>query len=80
MNQSDELVREIDEIRDRLAGSVDELISAIHPKSLLKRGMDSVKSRFVDETGAVRTNVVVPVAGGVVLLVVGAIVTRKMLR
>lgn len=80
MNQSDELVREIEEIRDRLAGSVDELIAAVHPKSLLKRGMDSVKSRFVDETGAVRTNVVVPVAGGVVLLVVGAIVTRKILR
>ncbi len=80
MNQSDDLVREIDEIRDRLAGSVDELIAAVHPKSLLRRGLDSVRSRFVDETGAVRTEVVVPVAGGVVLLIVGAVVTRKMLR
>ncbi|MGJ9421783.1 DUF3618 domain-containing protein [Aeromicrobium sp. CF3.5] len=80
MNQSDDLVREIDEIRDRLAGSVDELIAAVHPKSLLKRGIDSVKSRFVDETGAVRTQVVVPVAAGVVLVVVGAVVTRRILR
>lgn len=80
MNQSDDLVREIDEIRDRLAGSVDELVSAIHPKSLLSRGLNSVKSRFVDENGEVRTNVVIPLAAGVVVVVVGAVVTRKILR
>lgn len=80
MNQSDDLVREIDEIRDRLAGSVDELIAAVHPKSLWRRSLNSVKSRFVDETGAVRTNVVVPLAAGAVVVVVGAVVTRKILR
>lgn len=78
--QSDELVQEIDEIRDRLAGTVDELVSAVHPKNILRRGLTSVRSKFVDENGAVRTEVVVPLAAGFAALVAGAIVVRRITR
>ena len=78
--QSDDLVREIDEIRDRLANNVDELVTAIHPKSIMARGLKSVKGRFVDETGSVRTETVVPLAAGAVALIAGAIVLRRLLN
>ncbi len=78
--QSDDLVREIDEIRERLAGTVDELVDAVHPKNILRRGVNSVRSKFVDENGAVRTGTVVPLVGGVVVVIVGAIVVRRITR
>ena len=78
--QSDDLVREIDEIRERLAGTVDELVDAVHPKSILRRGLNSVRSKFVDENGSVKTGTVVPLVGGVVVVIVGAVVVRRLVR
>lgn len=77
--QSDELVHEIDEIRERLAGTVDELVDAVHPKSIARRALSSVRSRFVDEDGSVRTGTVVPLVGGIVVVVAGAVVVRRFL-
>ncbi len=78
--QTDELVDEIDEIRERLASTVDELVVAVHPRSIAKRTLASVKARFVDENGAVRTEVVLPIVGGVAAVVVGAVVIRRIVR
>lgn len=78
--QSDDLVREIDEIRDRLAGTVDELVDAIHPKSIIRRGVSSVRSKFVDENGSVKTGTVVPLVGGVVGVIVVAVFVRRIVR
>ncbi|MGA9715206.1 MAG: DUF3618 domain-containing protein [Aeromicrobium sp.] len=78
--QSDDLVREIDEIRERLAGTVDELVDAVPPKNMLRRGLHSLRSKFVDENGAVKTGTVVPLVGGVVVVIVGAVVVRRIAR
>jgi len=78
--QTDELVQEIDEIRERLANTVDELVVAVHPRSIARRTFASIKSRFVDDTGAVRTEVVLPIVGGVAAVVVGAVVVRRIVR
>lgn len=78
--QPDDLVQEIDEIRDRLANNVDELVTAIHPKNILARTVQNVKGHFVDETGAVRTETVVPLAAGAAALIVGAFVLRRILN
>ncbi len=78
--QTDELVKEIDEIRERLAGTVDELVVAVHPRSIANRALASIKSRFVDETGSVRTEVVLPLVGGTAAVIVGAVVVRRIVR
>lgn len=78
--QTDELVQEIDEIRERLANTVDELVVAVHPRSIARRTFASIKSRFVDETGAVRTEVVLPIAGAAAAVIVGAVVVRRIVR
>ena len=78
--QTDELVQEIDEIRERLAHTVDELVVAVHPRSIARRALASVKARFVDENGSVRTEVVLPIVGGTVAVVVGSVVIRRIVR
>lgn len=78
--QSDDLVREIDEIRERLAGTVDQLVDAVHPKSIARRGVASVRSKFVDEDGSVKTGTVVPLVGGVVAIIAAAVIVRRIGR
>jgi len=78
--QTDEMVKEIDEIRERLAETVDQLVVAVHPRSVAKRTFASVKSKFVDESGSVRLEVVGPIVGGAVAVVLGAVVIRRIVR
>ena len=78
--QTDELVQEIDEIRERLALTVDELVGAVHPRSIAHRALASFKSKFVDETGAVRTEVVLPIVGGAAAVIAAAVVVRRVVR
>lgn len=78
--QTDEMVQEIDEIRERLATTVDELVDAVHPRSIAQRMSNSIKSKFVDESGAVRSEVVLPIVGGAAALIVGAVVIRRIVR
>lgn len=77
---SDDLVDEIEQIRERLAGTVDQLIDRSNPKNIARRGLDNLKGRFVDETGSPRLGTIVPVVGGAVAVVAGIVVIRKLLR
>ena len=78
--KSDDLVDEIEEIRERLAGTVDALIDRSNPKNIARRGLDSLKARFVDETGSPRLGTIVPVVGGTAAVVAGIVVVRRLLR
>jgi hypothetical protein len=78
--QPDHLVDEIDEIRDRLADTVDALIDRTNPKNVARRSFADVKARFVDETGSPKLEAILPVVGGVVAVVAGIIVVRRLLR
>ncbi len=76
----DDLVDEIDEIRDRLADTVDALIDRTNPKNVARRGLADVKSKFVDETGSPRLETIGPLVGGALAIVAGIVVVRRLLR
>lgn len=76
----DELVDEIEQIRERLAGTVDALIDRSNPKNIARRSLENVKARFVDETGSPRMETILPVVGGVVAVIAGIVVIRKLLN
>ena len=61
------LEREIEETRQRLASTIDQLAYRARPKTIVGRQVTTVKSSFVDlDTGAPRTDNILKVAGAVV--------------
>jgi hypothetical protein len=76
----DDLVAEIDQIRGRLASTVDELIERGHPKAIASRALDDLKSKFVDETGSPRVEKIVPVVAGAAAVVAAIVVLRRLTR
>jgi uncharacterized membrane protein YeaQ/YmgE (transglycosylase-associated protein family) len=75
------LEREIDETRERLAGTIDELIYRAHPKTIVGREVAQVKGFFVDSaTGEPRTENILKVVGGVVGTVVLLALIRRVTR
>lgn len=79
-SETDELVDEIDVIRARLADTVDELVDRTNPKNVARRSLAGVRAKFVDETGSIRLETVVPIVVGVAGVVVLAVVARRVLR
>ena len=72
------LEAELDATRERLAGTIDQLVYRTSPKTIVRREITSIKSYFVDlETGQPRTTNLLKVAGGVVGIVVLFAVVRK---
>ena len=73
-----ELEREIEETRERLAGTIDELLYRSHPRTIVSREVAQVKAFFVDPaTGEPRTENILKVVGGVVGAVVLFTIIRK---
>lgn len=79
-SDTDELVDEIEEIRLRLANTVDELVDRAHPKSIARRSAANLKSRFVDEQGSPRFETIVPVVAGTAALVAAIVLIRRLTR
>ena len=72
------LEREIEETRERLASTIDQLAYRAHPKTIVGRQVTTVKSQFVDlDTGAPRTDNILKAAGAVVGVVVLFALIRK---
>lgn len=72
---------EIEQTRERLASTIDQLVYRSSPKTIVRREVTSVKSHFVDlQTGAPRTDNILKVAGGVVGVIVFFAVVRKIVR
>lgn len=76
----DELADEIDQIRDRLADTVDALIDRTNPKNVARRGLADLKARFVDETGSPKLETILPLVGGTIAVIAGIVVVRRLLR
>ena len=75
------LEREIEETRERLAGTIDELIYRSHPRTIVGREVAQVKAFFVDQTtGEPRTENILKVAAGVVGTIVVFALIRKVTR
>lgn len=68
---------EIEATRDRLAGTIDQLVFRANPKNIVRREIASLKAHFVDAQGNPRTDNIVMVAGGVVGLIAVIVVIRK---
>ena len=72
------LEAELDATRERLAGTIDQLVYRTSPKTIVRREITSIKSYFVDlETGQPRTTNILKVVGGVVGVVVLFATVRK---
>ena len=84
MSQDDQLSsleREIEETRERLATTIDQLLYRASPKTIVGREVNSIKAHFVDaETGAPRTDNILKAAGAVVGVVAFFVVVRKVVR
>jgi len=75
------LEHEIEATRERLAGTIDQLVHRAHPKTVVNRQVTSVKSHFVDlETGQPRTDNILKVVGGVVGVIVVFGIIRKIVK
>lgn len=75
------LEREIEQTRERLADTLDQLLYRAHPKTIVSREVTSIKSHFVDlDTGAPRTDNILKAAAGVAGLVALFAVVRKIAR
>ena len=72
------LEREIEETRERLASTIDQLAYRAQPKTIVGRQVTTVKSHFVElDTGAPRTDNILKVAGALVGVVVLFVIVRK---
>jgi hypothetical protein len=72
------LEREIEETRERLASTIDQLAYRAQPKTIVGRQVTTVKSHFVElDTGAPRTDNILKVAGALVGVVVLFALVRK---
>jgi len=76
-----ELEREIEQTRERLAGTIDELIYRSNPRTIVSREVAGLKAYFVDPaTGEPRTENILKVAGAVVGTVALFVLIRKVTR
>ena len=72
------LEAEMEATRERLAGTIDQLVYRASPKTIARRELSSIKGYFVDlQTGQPRTTNILKVAGGVLGAVVLFAVVRK---
>ena len=72
------LEREIEETRERLAGTIDQLLHRASPKTIVGREIWTIKAHYVDPaTGAPRTDNILKTVGAVVGVVAAFVAVRK---
>ncbi len=76
-----DIEREIEEARERLAGTIDQLLYRSSPKTIVSREIAQVKAHYVDTTtGEPRTDNILKTAGAVVGVIALMVVIRKIAR
>ena len=79
-DQVSSLENEIEQTRERLGATIDELVYRASPKTIVRREIASVKAYFVDPSGAPRQDNILKVAGGVLGAVALFVLVRKMVK
>ncbi len=74
------LEHEIEQTRERLGATIDQLVYRASPKTIVRREIRSVKAFFVDADGTPRQENIFKVAGGVAGAVALFVVVRKLVR
>jgi hypothetical protein len=81
VTQPNDIEREIEEARERLAGTIDQLLYRTSPKTIISREVAQVKAVYVDPaTGEPRTDNILKTVGAVVGVVAAIVVLRKLSR
>ncbi len=62
----DEIERDLEQARRRLAGTIDQLADRVSPKAVAQRSADKAKLQVIDASGAPRTNRIVAIGAAVV--------------
>lgn len=76
-DQVSSLENEIEQTRERLGATIDQLVYRASPKTIVRREIASVKAYFVDPGGAPRQDNILKVAGGVVGVAALFVIVRK---
>jgi hypothetical protein len=77
---TDAIEREIEQTRERLAETIDQLAYRTSPKTIMRREIAAVKATFVDADGNPRTENILKVVAGVAGFVGVVIVIRRVTR
>ncbi len=79
--QPSDIEREIEQTRDRLAATIDQLLYRSHPKTIVTREVAAAKAVYVDPaTGEPRTDNILKTVGAVVGVVAVFALVRKVVR
>ena len=77
-NEPSDIERAIEETRERLAGTIDQLLYRSHPKTIASREIAAIKAVYVDsETGEPRTDNILKTVGSVLGVIVLFVTIRK---
>jgi len=74
------LEREIEETRERLARTIDQLVHRANPKTIVNREITTIRSHFVAGDGSPRTDNILKVGGGVAGVIALLVVIRRITR
>ncbi len=73
-----EIAAEIAETRNRLAGTIDQLVYRVKPQTIVQRQIAATKAAFVNADGSLRTDRIVKVSGIAVGVVTVIVAIRKL--
>lgn len=76
-NQQKALEAKMEQTRQEMAASIDQLVYRSHPKTIAQRQANSVKAHFVDDSGAARTDNIIKIVAGVAGVVALFVIVRK---
>jgi hypothetical protein len=79
-NDMSALEHEIEETRERLATTIDQLLYRVHPKTIVSREVSTIRAHYVDPSGQPRTDNILKTVGGVVGVIVLFAFVRKIAR
>jgi hypothetical protein len=74
------LESEIEQTREHLAATIDQLVYRASPKTIVRREIAQVRGFFVDPGGQPRTQNIAAFAGGVIGAVALFVLVRKVVR
>jgi hypothetical protein len=79
-DQVSSLESEIEQTREHLGATIDQLLYRASPKTIVRREIASIRGFFVDPSGAPRTDNILKAAGGVAGVVALFVVVRKIVK
>ena len=79
-DQVTSLENEIEQTRQHLAATIDQLVYRTSPKTIVRREIAQVRGFFVDPDGQVRPDNVAKFAGGVIGAIALFVLVRRVVR